>query len=221
MNKTRLVAGLFILAISALACCNSSRKGLNHVKEIIHPVSGTLDGPLEDISLPDNVLEALEKDTLPREPSSRYDESTHTLSLACCVMGGTGVHVEKLYQLHIGDDNSAAMEFKVEPFDVQKVLCGRLGYAIDGEDITFYDGIRKIATVTNTVTGMGGFDSEHPVWIGEQLKYNLGSETPRIFFSPGLKFTTGLVLIYDDMPELSADLCIAEDGTWTIGAIRN
>jgi hypothetical protein len=63
--------------------------------------------------------------------------------------------------------------------------------------------------------------SEHPVWIGEQLKYDLGSETPRIFFSPGLKFTTGLVLIYDDMPELSADLCIAEDGTWTIGAIRN
>lgn len=32
----------------------------------------------------------------------------------------------------------------------------------------------------------------------------------------GVKFTTGLVLIYDDMPELSAPITIDENGLFTI-----
>lgn len=66
---------------------------------------------------------------------------------------------------------------------------------------------------------MGGFDEEQPVWIGEQISYDLTSQEPSLIFIPGIKFTTGLVLTYENMPTLSAPLTIGEDGTVGIGSV--
>ena len=71
----------------------------------------------------------------------------------------------------------------------------------------------------NTVKDMGGFDDEQPLWIGEQLYYDISGDEPMVVFTPGVKFTTGLVLTYDDMPELSAPITIDENGLFTIHEI--
>lgn len=94
-----------------------------------------------------------------------------------------------------------------------------MSYTIDGETISLYDGEKMLATVTNTVKDMGGFDDEQPLWIGEQLYYDVSSSEPKVIFTPGVKFTTGLVLTYDDMPELSAPITIDENGLFTIHEI--
>ena len=86
--------------------------------------------------------------------------------------------------------------------------------------MTLYDGKKLLTTVTNTVTDMGGFDDEQPVWIGDQIAYDLSEETPRLMVTPGVKFTTGLVLTYDDMPTLSAPLTIDADGKSSIGDLK-
>ena len=67
---------------------------------------------------------------------------------------------------------------------------------------------------------MGGFDSEQPLWIGEQIEYDLSGDTPRLLITPGVKFTTGLVLTYDDMPTLSAPISIDGEGKVNIGEIK-
>jgi hypothetical protein len=51
------------------------------------------------------------------------------------------------------------------------------------------------------------------------LFYDASSGDPRVIFTPGVKFTTGLVLVYDDMPELSAPFTIDENGLFTIHEI--
>ncbi len=111
------------------------------------------------------------------------------------------------------------MKTQVNPYDVQQELVKRLSYTIDGENITLYDGEKLLATVTNTVKDMGGFDEEQPLWIGEQVSYDVRGEKPKVVFVPGVKFTTGLVLHYDDMPELTAPITIDENGMFTIHEI--
>ena len=155
-----------------------------------------------------------------REVQSKYNAKTGDLWLTSSAMEGTGVRVEWLYQIRFGDNDIAYIAFSVEPYDLQQQLCQRLGYSIDGEKITLWDGAREIATVTNTVTDMGGFDNEQPVWIGEQIGFDLSGSAPRLLVTPGVKFTTGLVLTYDDMPTLSAPLSIADDGTVSIGDLE-
>ena len=149
-----------------------------------------------------------------------YDKDHNTLWFTCNAMSGTGIQVDRLYQIRFGDNDIAYIAFSVEPYDLQQQLCQRLGYSIDGEKITLWDGAREIATVTNTVTDMGGFDNEQPVWIGEQIGFDLSGSAPRLLVTPGVKFTTGLVLTYDDMPTLSAPLSIADDGTVSIGDLE-
>ena len=102
---------------------------------------------------------------------------------------------------------------------VQQELLKRLGYAIEGETISLYDGDKLLTTVTNTVKDMGGFDDEQPLWIGEQMYYDVSSGEPKVIFTPGVKYTTGLVLTYDDMPELTAPITIDENGLFTIHEI--
>ena len=51
---------------------------------------------------------------------------------------------------------------------------------------------------------MGGFDADDPVWIGEQMSYDISGDSIRVKIVPGIKFTTGLVLHYEEMPTLSA-----------------
>ena len=151
---------------------------------------------------------------------TRYDEKANTLWLTCCVIWGTGINVHRLYQIAFDDNDKAYIAHTIDPYDLQQQLCQRLGYSIDGEQITLYDNDRLIATVTNTVTDMGGFDDEQPLWIGEQMGYDLSGDTPYLLVTPGVKFTTGLVVIYDDTPTLKAPLTLADDGTVSIGDLE-
>ena len=151
-----------------------------------------------------------------REPQAKYNAKTGDLWFTSSAMEGTGVRVEWLHQIRFGNNDSAYVKTEVNPYGVQQELLQRLGYTIKGETISFYDGNRLLVTVTNTVNDMGGFDNEQPLWIGEQLYYDVSSDEPKVVFIPGVKFTTGLVLTYDDMPELSAPITIDENGLFTI-----
>ena len=155
-----------------------------------------------------------------RQPKARYDTKTGTLWFANCAMWGTGVQVERLYQIHFDKGDKAHIANTIDPYDIQQQLCKRLGYRIKGEQITLYDGEREITQATNTVADMGGFDSEQPVWIGEQIQYDLSGDAPCLLVTPGVKFTTGLVLTYDDMPTLTAPITIGDDGKVNIGDLN-
>ncbi|MBQ4174874.1 MAG: hypothetical protein II597_08770, partial [Prevotella sp.] len=61
---------------------------------------------------------------------------------------------------------------------------------------------------------------EQPIWIGEQISYDLNNGNPRVYFTPGVKFVTGLVLTYDDMPTLSASIQLAEDGSYELSDFK-
>ena len=159
-----------------------------------------------------------------REVQSKYNAKTGDLWLTSSAMEGTGVRVEWLHQIRFDENKTAYVKTEVNPYDVQQALLQRLGYTIEGETITLYDGTKLLTTVTNTVEEMGGFDDEYPLWIGEQLYYDVSGDVPKLIFVPGVKFTTGLVLIYDDMPELSAPITIDENGVFTIheiGVVEN
>ena len=154
-----------------------------------------------------------------REPQASYNATTGDLWLTSSAMEGTGVRVEWLHQIRFGDNELAFVKTEVNPYGVQQELLERLRYSIEGESISLYDGDKLLTTVTNTVKDMGGFDDEQPVWIGEQLHYDVSGGQPKVVFTPGVKFTTGLVLTYDDMPELSAPITIDENGLFTIHEI--
>ena len=154
-----------------------------------------------------------------RQPQAHYDAAAGDLWLTGSAMEGTGVHVEWLYQVRFGDNDIAYVKCTVNPYDVQQQLLQRLSYTIKGQVITLYDGDKELAVVTNSITDMGGFDDEQPLWIGEQLYYDLSGCAPQLVFVPGIKYTTGLVLTYDDMPELRASLTLDDQGHLTIGAI--
>ena len=143
---------------------------------------------------------------------------TQTLWFAGAEMEGTGIRVERLYKLHIADDGSASIVQSIDPYDMQQALLQRLGYSIEGQSISFYDQKRLLCCVTDTVSDMGGFDEE-PVWIGEQLSYDLSDATIRVLCLPGLKYVTGLVLNYDVMPTISATLTLNQDGGFVLDNI--
>ena len=151
-------------------------------------------------------------------PSARYDADSKLLRLACGDMEGTGVYVERLYLLRFNEDNSAHIVQSIDPYDVQQALRRQIGYSIDGQSIAFYDGERLFCSVTDTITGMGGFDEE-PVWIGEQLCYDLSGNEIRVLCTPGLKYVTGLVLNYDVMPTIAATMTFNPDGSFTLGNV--
>ena len=151
-----------------------------------------------------------------REPQVMYNAKTGDLWLTSSAIEGTGIRVEWLYQIRFGENELAYVKTEINPYGVQQELLQRLGYTIEGETIMLYDGNKLLATVTNTVKDMGGFDDEQPLWIGEQLYYDVSGGEPKVVFTPGVKFTTGLVLTYDDMPELSAPITIDENGMFTI-----
>jgi hypothetical protein len=154
-----------------------------------------------------------------RCPQASYDASTGDLWLASSAMEGTGVRVEWLYQIRFGENGSAYIKTVVNPYRVQQELLQRLRYTVDGETVSLYDGDKLLATATNTVQDMGGFDDDQPLWIGEQLYYDVSAGEPKLVFVPGVKFTTGLVLTYDDMPELYSPVTIDENGKLTIREI--
>ncbi len=155
-----------------------------------------------------------------RQPMANYDPETGILWLTSSAMEGTGIAVERLYQICFDEEDKAYIAHTVEPYDIQQSLLERLGYGIEGQQIMLYDGEREIASATNTITDRGGLDDEQPVWIGEQIRYDLSGETPQLLVTPGIKYTTGLVLTYDDMPTLKATITINEDGKVSIGELK-
>ena len=154
-----------------------------------------------------------------RQPQAKYNVKTGDLWLTSCAMSGTGVNVEKLYQIRFQENGKAYIKNEINPYAVQQELLQRIGYTIDGENVTIYDREKVLKTVTNTITDMGGFDDESPMWIGEQISYDLSGDEPKLVFVPGVKFTTGLALLYDDMPDFSAPITIDENGNLTIHEI--
>lgn len=154
-----------------------------------------------------------------RQPQAKYNAKTGDLWLTSCAMSGTGVNVEWLYQIRFDEDGKAYIKTELNPYAVQQELLKRINYTIDGENATIYDREKALTTITNTIKDMGGFDDENPMWIGEQLYYDLSGDEPKLVFVPGVKFTTGLALLYDDMPDFSAPITIDENGNLTIHEI--
>ena len=136
-------------------------------------------------------------------PKARYDSQSGNLWMACAAMEGTGVLVERLHLLRFHDDGTAYSVATIDPYEMQQALCQRLGFTVDSMNVTFYDRQQALGTVTNTITDMGGFDADDPVWIGEQMTYDISGDSIRVKIVPGIKFTTGLVLHYEEMPTLS------------------
>ena len=148
-------------------------------------------------------------------PSAQYDAKSQTLRLACGEMEGTGIYVERLYLLHFAEDGTASIAKSIDPYDMQQTLCQRFGYSIDGQNISFYDKGNLLCCVTDSVGDMGGFDKD-PIWIGEQLRYDVSSQPIRVLFMPGLKYVTGLVLNYDAMPLIGADVELCPDESFKL-----
>ncbi len=153
-------------------------------------------------------------------PLARYDADKGNLWLACGVMEGAGVHVERLSILRFNDEGMASVAFAIDPFMIQNAILQQLSYTIEDQQITFFDGERQLATATNSITDMGGFDDEQPVWIGENICYDISGEDVYVQFVPGVKFVTGLVLHYEDMPTLTARLNVKKDGSFDISDIE-
>ena len=156
-----------------------------------------------------------------RQPRAFFDADSNCLWLTSCVMEGTGTNVEQLYKMQFGTaDDSARVVIVVEPYQMQQEIIKHLRYSVKDDEISFYANGVEIASAKNTVTNMGGLDAEQPIWIGEQISYDLDNGHPHVCFVPGVKFTTGLVLTYDDMPTLSASLNFDEDGGYTLSDFK-
>jgi len=191
INFLRMLAATLICGMMMLSCSTKSTEVRN--------IRGTLDGPTTDMPMPD------------------LSEVQGGQWLTAIVMRGTGVNVEQLYQIGFRDDSAYVAE-AIDPYDVQQAFCQRLGYTIEGEQITLYLDREPVATVTNTVTDMGGFDDD-AIWVGEQISYDLSGEQPRVRITPGVKFVVGLMLHYDDMPTFTASITMS-DGTINLSDIK-
>ena len=71
-----------------------------------------------------------------RQPQAKYNAKTGDLWLTSCAMSGTGVNVEKLYQIRFQEDGKAYIKNEINPYAVQQELLQRIGYTIDGENVT-------------------------------------------------------------------------------------
>lgn len=196
-----------IIAVGALCVlCASCGAGVT-----VKPMRGTLEESLIEKKMPERVLKALSE--------MSDDDTTASPWLTDVVMGGTGVHVEALYQ-NLKPHDSKFIAAIVDPFLMQNAFLEHLGYSIEDDRITFYIDNQADTTVTNTVTDMGGFD-EDAIWIGEQIRYDLSEDQPIVCITPGVKFITGLMLHYDDMPCYRARVAVEEDGTFTLSDLKS
>ncbi len=148
-------------------------------------------------------------------PTARYDVANGCLWLTGIPMEGTGVHVERLYQIKFPENGPATIAATIDPYEMQQALCNQLKYSIKGEKITLYCGDQEPVTVTNTVKDMGDFYDD-ALWFGEQLSYDISGENVYVRATPGVSFVTGKVLHYDDMPTISAKVTLNADGSFTL-----
>ena len=145
-------------------------------------------------------------------PRARYDAASGDLWILGSDMEGTGVNVERPYLLRFGDDGYASIMSSIDPYEIQKAVCEVLTYSIQGQDITFYAFGNKLATVTNKIKDMGEF-MDDAIYVGEQIAYSIEESPLTVHVTPGLNFVTGKVLLYDDMPTISATVTMNDDGS--------
>lgn len=144
-------------------------------------------------------------------PSAHYNTATKQMLITGAAMEGTGVLVEQPYILVFGDDGHATIEATIDPYDMQQEALSHAGYKVEGEQITLYNDKQPIYTATNTITDMGGFDDQ-AVWIGEQIAYDISGDDIVVQITPGVNYVVGKVLLYDDMPTITARVSIDENG---------
>ena len=132
-----------------------------------------------------------------RQPRACYDREKGNLWLTSSQMEGTGVAVERPYLVRFGENDIAYIAATIDPYDMQQALCQRLRYAVEGREVTLYDGDQHLVTVVVNETNMGDL-YEDAVWIGEQLTYEADSDGLTVCVTPGLSFNTGLVLHYGE-----------------------
>jgi hypothetical protein len=107
----------------------------------------------------------------------------------------------------------------IDLYDVQQAMLPRLGYTTEGEDITLYVDGEAVATVTNTIADMGGFD-DNAIWIGEKMSLDNSDGSWRVRVVPGVKFVVGLALHYENMPTLTASVAVGEDGGCDLSDVK-
>ena len=137
-----------------------------------------------------------------RMPRARYDTSTTELWIVGSDMEGTGVDVERLYELLFDSAGYASIMASIDPYEMQQALCKALTYSINGQEITFYAEGKELVKVTNTIEDMGGF-MDDAIYIGDIITYDISNEI-RVYVTPGVNFVVGKVLHYEDMPTISA-----------------
>lgn len=152
-------------------------------------------------------------------PKARYDSSSKRLFLTGGAVEGTGILAEQLHIIGFDETGKATILTKINPYDIQKALCGKLGHTVNDSLVTFYDGTKKICAVVDTTTDMGGLDST-PVWIGEQIAYDISGRQPRVLVIPSLKHVTGLVLDYSMMPTIEAEISIGDGNKIAISDLK-
>lgn len=152
-------------------------------------------------------------------PEARYNETTGELWLTGVSIEGTGTHVERFYKIGFNGDGPAQIVATIDPYEMQQALIKELKYAIKGDVITLYNGETELVKVTNTVKDMGDF-YEDAVWLGEQITYNINNNELFVLAQPGVSFVTGKVLHYDDMPAITAQVTLHDDGSFTLSNIN-
>ena len=153
-----------------------------------------------------------------RMPRARYDAATGDLWIVGSDIDGTGVNVERPYLLRFDADGHADIVREIDPYDIQQALCKVLTYSINGQEITFYAEGKELAKVTNTMEDMGGF-MDDAIYIGEQIAY--GIEGPlTVQVTPGVNYVVGKILHYDDMPTISANVTLDENGGITLSDFK-
>lgn len=151
-----------------------------------------------------------------KNPIARFDAKKKILWLACGAIEGTGVCAERLYALKFDEKGNAQVAFAIDPYKMQEALRAKLFYSVDGNRISIYSDENHLYDVAVKENDMGGLDSECPVWIGEQLRYDISGDDIYVRVNLGVKFNTGLVLNYEELIEIVAEVDIDENGEFSI-----
>lgn len=150
------------------------------------------------------------------DPIVDVDEDKDIVLLAAGVIEGTGTHTEALY---IFGANGDAMELKgfVDPYDIISYVNEKMTCDINGNEVAFKVGRKKVTTIQNHEEGYGVL---RRVDVGDQIFYDIDdNHNVKVSVTPGLKFGVTTVLFYDDMPTFEFDVKI-NNGKVSFGDIK-
>ena len=150
-------------------------------------------------------------------PQARFDAAKGELWLTGADTEGTGLRVERPYLLRFDPAGHASVAATIDPYAMQEEFRKHLSFSVKNKNITFYADGAPLVTSTVTEDGMGPL-FDQPVWIGEQIRYELDGGLT-VLVTPGLSFQTGKVLLYDDTPTLAATVALTPEG-FTLSGFR-